>query len=748
MSGRLSDGRRNRLPYLLALSAGAVFAATPSDCLLLRHHGKTVEAQKCFESLTQSRDAYTRAEGYWGLENFQNANNEFRDAAAQADSNANIRVRWGRLMHDGLNNTEAVNLFNEALERDPKNAQAYMGLAIVSADGFDGKTGNYLDKALALDPKLAEAHELRATIALEDYNNEIALKEADAALADDPEALDAMAIHAAIEVLALRSPDAWLQKMLAVNPVYGQGFSIIAYQLVINRRYEEANTYYRKALLLAPRLWPAHSQLGVSLMRLGGDAEAREQLQLAYDNGYRDAATVNSLRLLDTYKNFVSFKGETNPADPKTDVFTVLKLNQKEADLLRPYFEDVMNRSITGYEAKYQMTLPAPVQVEVYNNHEDFAVRTMGMPGLGALGVTFGEVIAMDSPSGRPPGEFHWASTLWHEMDHAFVLTATHHLAPRWFAEGLAVHEETQASPEWGDRMTPEILYAIAGKKLLPVGDLDRGFVHPEYATQVIVSYFQAGRICDYIHDKWGDAKLLEMIHAYSEPTTTAAVFEKTLGMTTEAFDKEFNEWLMKDVGKTAANVQEWVSGLKALVQSEKDKNYDQVLAMGEKVRQMYPEYVYEGSAYEELAQAHLAKNDKPAAVEVLTAYEKLGGRNPAALKQLAGLEEEMGKPQDAAATLDRINYIDPVDEDLHRHLGKLWLDGKNYPGAIREYGALVAMHPLDRAGAEYGLAEAYFGAGDMDKAQDHVLSALEAAHGYRPALELLVKITDGKDKK
>ena len=93
------------------------------------------------------------------------------------------------------------------------------------------------------------------------------------------------------------------------------------------------------------------------------------------------------------------------------------------------------------------MKLPGPVQVEVYPDHEDFAVRTLGMPGLGALGVTFGNVVAMDSPSGRKPGDFHWASTLRHEMSHVFILAATKHRVPRWFTEGLAVHEETQASP-------------------------------------------------------------------------------------------------------------------------------------------------------------------------------------------------------------------------------------------------------------------------------------------------------------
>ena len=29
--------------------------------------------------------------------------------------------------------------------------------------------------------------------------------------------------------------------------------------------------------------------------------------------------------------------------------------------------------------------------------------------------MTFGQVVAMDSPSGRVPGEFNWGATLWHE---------------------------------------------------------------------------------------------------------------------------------------------------------------------------------------------------------------------------------------------------------------------------------------------------------------------------------------------
>ena len=453
--------------------------ATPQDCHALRKHGHRAEAQKCYESLTAAHDPFLRAEGYWGTGMYQEANNQFRIAVAQAPANAMIRVRWGRLMHERFNNTDADDLFKEALQKDPKNAQAYYGLALVSADGFDSKAIEYTAKAMELDPKLFEAHELMANLQLEDSDEGKAFAEADEALNISPEALDAMAIHAAIEILADRSPDMWLDKIRQVNPTYGEGYALVAHHLVFNRRYEDGIAYYRKAIELDPQLWSARSQLGINLMRLGQEDEPRKQLELCYDNGFRNEETVNSLRLLDSYKNFVTFKQDN----------TILKLQKKEADLLRPYFEAELKRIIATYDRKYKMTLPGPVQVEVYPDHEDFAVRTMGMPGLGALGVTFGEVIAIDSPSGRPPGEFLWASTLWHEMSHVYILTATNHRVPRWFTEGLAVHEETQASPEWGDRITPDVVVAIREKKLLPVADLDRGFIRPEYPNQVLVSY-------------------------------------------------------------------------------------------------------------------------------------------------------------------------------------------------------------------------------------------------------------------
>src|SRR6202008_36034 len=108
------------------------------------------------------------------------------------------------------------------------------------------------------------------------------------------------------------------------------------------------------------------------------------------------------------------------------------------------------------------------------------------MPGLGALGVTIGNAIAMDSPSGRTPGEFHWASTLWHELSHVFTLTMTHSKVPRWCTEGVAVHEAAAGNPEWGDRLGPDEIMAIKDYQLLPIASLDRGFIHPSYPQQVV----------------------------------------------------------------------------------------------------------------------------------------------------------------------------------------------------------------------------------------------------------------------
>ena len=87
-----------------------------------------------------------------------------------------------------------------------------------------------------------------------------------------------------------RTKRAWIGRILQIDPHYGEAYATAGHFFVLNRRYEEGIEYYRKALELEPELWSARSQLGINLMRLGQDDEARKQLETCFNNGYQDSA--------------------------------------------------------------------------------------------------------------------------------------------------------------------------------------------------------------------------------------------------------------------------------------------------------------------------------------------------------------------------------------------------------------------------------------------------------------------------
>lgn len=722
---------------LLAGVVGLLFAQEPAP----RHPGPSAPPSP------QAQRMLDRANSLWKQGLYKDANDVFRTLVAENPDNADFKARWGELYLERFQENDAADLFTEALAINPEHPRALLGLARIAAEEYDHKASDLAEKALEVDPKLYEARELMARIALEDNNPKKAQEQADMALAINSDAIQAMAIRGTIELMDADSlgenPDSpWLRKILDKHPHDGQGYETVAHFFVLNRRYEEGIAFYRKAVTIQPDLWSAHSELGINLMRLGRDGEARQELEQAWNNQFQNKPTRNTLTLMDSYKNFGFFESGN----------TILKLNKtetnsrhyKESEVLRPYFESELKRAIAVYEKKYQYHLNAPVQVEVYPDHEDFAVRTMGMPGLGALGVTFGNIVAMDSPSGRPPGSFHWDSTMWHELSHVFVLSMTKHRVPRWFTEGLAVHEEIAASQstDWGDRLDPHVIQAIKDKKLLPVADLDRGFIHPTYPQQVVVSYYQAGKICDFISKKWGEPKLLELVHAFTGNIPTPDVIQKHLGISASEFDKEFMTYLDGETKRTVEGFDKWREGMKEADRLEKEGKKDEAIKKLLEIRDIYPDFVERGCAYETLAKLYTQSGDKTNAMAQLEAYSRIGGRDPETLKKLATLQEEAGKKKEAMQTLTRLLWIDPVDQDLLARLGGLEVANGDTTDAIREYRAALALHPLDQAASHYNLAEALHVAGQDDQAKDEVLASLEAAPGFRPAQKMLLELS------
>jgi Flp pilus assembly protein TadD len=181
---------------------------------------------------------------------------------------------------------------------------------------------------------------------------------------------------------------------------------------------------------------------------------------------------------------------------------------------------------------------------------------------------------------------------------------------------------------------------------------------------------------------------------------------------------------------------------VKGVVDAVQKKDWDTAIKNGTAIRDYYPDYVEDHSIYELLAQAYEAKGDKKAAIGELDAYVKVGGRNPESIKKAAKLLEEAGNKKEAAAVLERLNFIYPMDSPAHQQLGLLLLDQGKSAGAVREFNAVVANKPIDPAQAHFDLARAYHLNKEDEKAKDELLAALETAPGFRQAQKLLLELS------
>src|SRR5262245_1573306 len=155
----------------------------------------------------------------------------------------------------------------------------------------------------------------------------------------------------------------------------------------------------------------------------------------------------------------------------------------------------VSNEAMKTLPAKYEFTPKGPILVDIFPKHDDFAVRTFGLPGLiGALGVCFGRVVTMDSPRARP-GEFQWEATLWHELAHVITLQMSNQRLPRWLSEGISVYEETQHRHDWGREMEMEFASIRNRSDTLALKHLNAAFQNPK---TISLAYDQATLLVEH----------------------------------------------------------------------------------------------------------------------------------------------------------------------------------------------------------------------------------------------------------
>src|SRR5262249_54319987 len=178
----------------------------------------------------------------------------------------------------------------------------------------------------------------------------------------------------------------------------------------------------------------------------------------------------------------------------------VVKMDPREADLYGPRVLALLKRAKATLSARYHVTLPSPVIVEIFPQKKEFAVRTFGLPGAdGLLGVCFGRVITANSPASQGEHPANWEAVLWHELCHAVTLTKTHNKMPRWLSEGISVYEEGKQDPAWATSLTPQFRAMILGKDLTPLSQLSAAFLAPKSPIHIQFAYFESALAVEFL---------------------------------------------------------------------------------------------------------------------------------------------------------------------------------------------------------------------------------------------------------
>jgi tetratricopeptide (TPR) repeat protein len=576
-----------RVIACVAILQGAAFAESAKARLeqvalkgeALRLSGKYAEARKLLEGVSNEQDAHHArvelgriyrltgeaqlAKGIWNrlfddyetnnldkksardlmyvaiagryLNSIKDANDTFRDAVdadPKGAAGARANVEWAALFLEKYDAGHAEQSLDEALKVLPDDPDAHFYLARVKLEQSELPAAEKeIALALKKNPKHAGALAMRAELLVDDEKYDEALKACDAVFAVNPEDLRGHVIAATAKLLRedVAGFEAERDRVLKVNPLASEFFHGVAEFLVKAHRYPEANQLETKAIEINPKDWVAQAALGSNLLRLGDDVNGVAALQRAWQGDKYNVRTYNLLNLFEDVipKSYTMVDGTPFR----------FRLMAKEKPILERYIRTMVTREYGELVKRYGFKPEGPLTIELYANPEHYAVRTVGLPGLEALGVTFGKVITAMSPS---LGRFNWGMTLWHEVGHVFSIQLSRSRVPRWFTEGLSEWETANTRPEWTRRTHAELYHAMKEGRLLPVAELNTGFTRARDVAHIVVAYHQSAETVAFLIRRWGFPKAVEALKLYGAGKQTKEVLKTVTGLELPAFDAAF----------------------------------------------------------------------------------------------------------------------------------------------------------------------------------------------------------------
>lgn len=448
------------------------------------------------------------------------------------------RTRLGHSSGDKGSGNRALDCFRDALKINSNQVEALLGMARTRYYAFKfRKAHDLLDKALALNPHHQGAVVLKAHLLTVTRQYEAALGLLEKGLAVNSRDKALLSQKGAVLYL-LGDQKGWeeaMAKALETDPLYGEGYYTLGELLIFHYRFTESEEQLRRCLEIDPDFNEAYILLGRTLANLGREEEARQAL---LESEKRDPFNYpwrnNMLRVLSDLDTFL---------EVESDFFKAM-LDVDEAGVMRHYLLKWGQESMDILQEKYAFDPDVPVLLEMFPENEDFAVRTMGFTGLGALGACFGRVVTLLSPRAKPfRGGFCWACTLHHELCHVYTLQMSRNRIPRWFTEGISVFEEGQLKKSWRRNLDADLFNNYHNDALFRLENFDGGFMGP----RILFAYYQAGLTVEFIVERFGQDRLLDMIRAFGKDLSTKGVVRRVLSMDLEEFDAAFREWVWEE---------------------------------------------------------------------------------------------------------------------------------------------------------------------------------------------------------
>ncbi|MCX5688597.1 MAG: hypothetical protein NTV94_02175 [Planctomycetota bacterium] len=591
-----------------------------------------------------------------------------------------------QLLYEKDKYADAAKVIDGVLTLNPRCADAYWLFGLICVDTFDFARGERLAARLdGLSEPSPSIHAacLRSYIRQRQNEGEAAAAQLERALGAYPTSRLLLGYQASsiATQFDFAGVDAKLAAFDALAPGSPQAAFLVGRAMSGSRQYAQAATYLNKAVAMAPFWAEPVIELGLCEFQAGRNDAAMVALQKAVTLDPNNNRAANSLTLLGELSSYVSVESDHFIVRCKPGIDEVVA--REMLDPLEKIFTRVTGNGKGGIDHK-----PAgKTVVELYPNHRWFGVRITGMPALHTIAAATGPVIAMEAPrdGAGHMGAFDWRRVVQHEYTHTVTLSRTMNRLPHWFTEAGAVYLED--SPR--DYSTVQLLTrAFETDTLFDLDTINLMFVRPKRQTDRSQAYAQGHMMYEFIIERFGETKPLELMDLYAKGVREAAAFKQVLGIERSEFLPQFKDWMR-------TKLQEW-----GMSPTQAHPSINALLKR-------------DGSGGEE------ASKDDGATPDQLDAWLKEMPASPFVLEQvlIAKLKASGGDATDEMLPmLARYAAARPVDPLPHKLMAAFLLANNRGAEAIEHLEYLDAREQTS-PGYAAELAKRYAGAGDMPRA-------------------------------